>query len=145
MHLVNSIYPLCLFRCTWYIFFICSASNLSAIRLLWNCTRYKPFGVVILFYPLSSVKLPIFICLTSLLHTTFVRSLPFCFCKFSTILSIFGADENRWHQPRNFGRLCVIFADASFCVHRSVGPGQVCLHDPAQYDHFSIMVIAKIK
>ena len=93
------------------------------MRLLWNCTRYKPFGVVILFYPLSSVKLPIFICLTSLLHTTFVRSLPFCFCKFSTIFSIFGADENRWHQPRNFGRLCVIFADTLCSSVSWTGPG----------------------
>ena len=32
------------------------------------------FGVVILFYPLSSTKLSIFICKTSLLHTTLLRS-----------------------------------------------------------------------
>ena len=40
------------------------------------------FGVVILFYPLLSAKLPILICLTSILHNTFVRSFPFCFRNF---------------------------------------------------------------
>ena len=39
----------------------------------------NPFGVVILFYPLSAAKLPIFIYLTSLLQTYLVRSSPFLF------------------------------------------------------------------
>ena len=104
----------------------------------------KPFGVVILFYPLSSVKLPIFICLTSLLHTTFVRSLPFCFRKFLTIFSIFGADENRWHQPRNFRRLCVIFADALCSSVSWTGPFLCLIAQVVQFlfvIHLSIMEI----
>ena len=84
---------------------------LFPICVCFEIVPYNPFGVVILFYPLSSAKLPRFICLESLLHTTFVRSFPFCFRKFSTILSIFRADENWWRQPRNFGRpLCL------FCI-----------------------------
>ena len=42
----------------------------------------------------------------------------FCFRKFSPILSISGADENGWSQPRNFARpLC------PFCI-RFVSVGQ---------------------
>ena len=57
------------------------------------------------------------------LHKTLERmNLPpctmFCFRKFSPILSISGADENGWSQPRNFARpLC------PFCI-RVVSVGQ---------------------
>ena len=61
----------------------------------------------VLFFKPSSAKLPIFICLTSLLHSTLVRSLLFYFRKYSTGLSIIEADKNGWRQLRNFGRpLC---------------------------------------
>ena len=82
------------------------------------CVRFaiipgNPFGAVIHFHPLSSARLPMNIRLTSPLHTTHVRYFPFCFRKFSQILSISGADENGWSQPRNFARplcpLCIRF------------------------------------
>ena len=67
----------------------------------------NPFGVLILYYPLSSAKRPIFICLTFLLHTNLVLSFPFCFDKFSTVLSLFGVNGNGWRKPQNLGRrLC---------------------------------------
>ena len=79
---------------------------------------YLVFGAVIHFHPLSSARLPMNIRLTSPLHTTHVCSFPFCFRKFSPILSISGADENGWSQPRNFARpLC------PFCI-RFVSVGQ---------------------
>ena len=74
---------------------------------------YKVFKAVIHFHPLSSARLPMNIRLTSPLHTTHVRYFPFCFRKFSQILSISGADENGWSHPRNFARplcpLCIRF------------------------------------
>ena len=93
-----------------------------ARKLCFEIVPDNPFGVVILFYPLSSAKLPKFICLTSLLHTTFVR-----FRKFSTILWIFGANKNGWRQSQNFGRplcpFCIRFVfigqwDRAFIVAR---------------------------
>ena len=81
----------------------------------------NPFGVVVLFYPLSVVELPIFICLTSLLHTTFVRSFPFCVRKFSTICRFLERMKTDDANPETVAVRCVLFAYALF--HRSVGPG----------------------
>ena len=76
-------------------------------------------GVVILFYPLSSAKLLIYICLKSLLHTTLVHSFPFSFHKFFRQFCRFlerikRADAN----PET-----LVFFLHPLCVHRSVGPG----------------------
>ena len=67
----------------------------------------NPFRVVILFYPLSSAKLPIYI------SVTYYPCLFFSilFSHILTVLSIFGGDKNGRRQPLNFGRpLC------PFCI-----------------------------
>ena len=96
---------------------VCDASASSVQhRLFPLCVFFEivldnPFGVLILYYPLSSAKLPIFIFLTFLLHTNLVLFFPFCFYKCSTVLSIFGVNGNGWRKPRNLGRpLC------PFCI-----------------------------
>ena len=84
--------------------------------------RDNPFGVLILYYPLSSAKLRIFICLILLLHTTLVLSFPFCFYKCSTVLSIFWSGWKRMTQTPKLRSFAVSFLHA-LCGHRSVGPG----------------------
>ena len=92
---------------------------------------YKVFKAAIHFHLLSSARLPMNIRLTSPLHTIHVRYFPFRFRKFSQILSISGADENRWSYPRNFARplcpLCIRFV--------SVG----------QWDRAIYQIVIKIK
>lgn len=46
----------------------------------------NPFGAAIHFHPLSSARLPMNVRLTSLLHTTHVRSFPYCFRQFCPFL-----------------------------------------------------------
>ena len=115
MHLVIIVFIPCVYvRRTWYIHFICSASEI---------VPDNPFGDVILFYSFSSTKLLISICLPSLLYTTLVHSFPLCFCKFFwQFLLIFEADENWWHQLRNFRHRLSSFCKAWFSSVSRTGP-----------------------
>ena len=94
-----------------------SDTSASSVKhpLLPLCICFKivtdnPFGVVILLYPLSSVKLLIFICLTSLL--SLVRSFPFCFRKCSTFWSILKRIKTDGDNPETLVVRCVLFAYA---------------------------------
>ena len=89
-----------------------ASSDKHPLFLLYVCFEivpYIPFGIVILFNPLSSAKLRIFILLTSLVHTTLVHSFPF----FKSFVD-FEADENGWRPPRKLVVRCAFFAYA-FC------------------------------
>ena len=70
-----------------------------------------PFGFVIFFFLFSSAKLQIVICLTSLHILPLSVFSSFCYREFSTVLLIFGADENGWCQPWNFSH-----PQCPFCI-----------------------------
>ena len=89
-----------------------ASSDKHPLFLLYVCFEivpYIPFGIVILFNPLSSAKLQIFILLTYLVHTTLVRSFPFCFRKFSKCLSTFCSAWKRMASTPKIGRPLCLF------------------------------------
>ena len=68
------------------------------------------FGVVILFYPLSSTTLPIFICLTSMLHTTLVRSFSISFSQiFDSFVEFLSGCKRMIPTPKLWCPLCIHF------------------------------------
>ena len=111
MHLVIIVCIPCVYvRRMWCIRFIRSAPALP-LCVFFEIVLDNPFGVLILYYPLSSAKLRIFICLTFLLHTTLVLSFHFSLRNVRQFCRFFGVDGNGWRIPRNLGRrLC------PFCI-----------------------------
>ena len=112
-----SMYTLCL-RYQLHLLSICS----FMLCVWFGIVPDNPFGVVILFFLLSAAKLPIYIYLPSLLHTTLVRSFPFCFRKFSTVLSIF------WSEWKRLTSIFKLWSSAvsllhMLCDHRSEWSG----------------------
>jgi hypothetical protein len=91
VYVMHPLHPLCIhfIRCASTCSTTCSLPNYPRLPL-WSC------------HPLPSARLPMNTRLTNPLHNTHVRSFLVCFCKFSPIFSISGADENRWKQHRYF-------------------------------------------
>ena len=95
---------------------------LFPLRTCFEIFPDDPFGIVILFYPLSSAKLPIFIYLISLLHTTPCPFFSILFRKFRQFFRFLELMKTDGTNSKPLVVRCVLFAQPLCSSFSGTGP-----------------------